>query len=119
MFDTAFEKLGLRESDRSRIVMIGNNLKKDIGTTAIRNRYEAYGFLADRYQPITQATKDLKKDMDNYLEDLSANDHAAMMKSAALVITLEDLIVSVAKMAAEAMRIHEDLSKLEGIYHAD
>ncbi len=30
MFDTAFEKLGLTEEDKPRIVMIGNNLKKDI-----------------------------------------------------------------------------------------
>jgi len=30
MFQSAFEKLNLTESDRSRIVMVGNNLKKDI-----------------------------------------------------------------------------------------
>lgn len=30
MFETAMEKLGLTEADKSRIVMIGNNLKKDI-----------------------------------------------------------------------------------------
>lgn len=30
MFETAFRKLGLGEEDKSRIVMIGNNLKKDI-----------------------------------------------------------------------------------------
>ena len=30
MFETAYEKLGLTEADKSRIVMIGNNLKKDI-----------------------------------------------------------------------------------------
>ncbi len=30
MFETAMEKLSLTEADKSRIVMIGNNLKKDI-----------------------------------------------------------------------------------------
>ena len=30
MFETAYEKLGLTEADKRRIVMIGNNLKKDI-----------------------------------------------------------------------------------------
>ena len=30
MFETAFEKLHLTDADRSRVVMIGNNLKKDI-----------------------------------------------------------------------------------------
>ena len=30
MFETAFDRLGLTEADRGRIVMIGNNLKKDI-----------------------------------------------------------------------------------------
>lgn len=30
MFETACEKLGLQEQDKHRIVMIGNNLKKDI-----------------------------------------------------------------------------------------
>ena len=30
MFETAYEKLGLTEEDKKRIVMIGNNLKKDI-----------------------------------------------------------------------------------------
>lgn len=30
MFETAYEKLHLTENDKSRIVMIGNNLKKDI-----------------------------------------------------------------------------------------
>ena len=30
MFETAYEKLGLTDADRKRIVMIGNNLKKDI-----------------------------------------------------------------------------------------
>ncbi len=30
MFETAFEKLGLTEADKTRIVMIGNNLKKDV-----------------------------------------------------------------------------------------
>lgn len=30
MFETAMEKLGLTEEDKPRIVMIGNNLKKDI-----------------------------------------------------------------------------------------
>ena len=30
MFETAYEKLNLTDSDRNRIVMIGNNLKKDI-----------------------------------------------------------------------------------------
>ena len=30
MFETAFEKLQLTDADRSRVVMIGNNLKKDI-----------------------------------------------------------------------------------------
>ncbi len=30
MFETAYEKLNLTEIDKSRIVMIGNNLKKDI-----------------------------------------------------------------------------------------
>ena len=30
MFETAYEKLGLTETDKSRIVMIGNNLKKDV-----------------------------------------------------------------------------------------
>ena len=30
MFETAFEKLHLTEADRGRVVMIGNNLKKDI-----------------------------------------------------------------------------------------
>lgn len=30
MFETAYEKLNLTEADRKRIVMIGNNLKKDI-----------------------------------------------------------------------------------------
>ena len=30
MFETAYEKLGLTEADKSRIVMIGNNLKKDV-----------------------------------------------------------------------------------------
>ncbi len=30
MFETAYEKLGLGETDKRRIVMIGNNLKKDI-----------------------------------------------------------------------------------------
>ena len=30
MFVTAYEKLGLTEADKIRIVMIGNNLKKDI-----------------------------------------------------------------------------------------
>ena len=29
MFETAYEKLGLTEEDKKRIVMIGNNLKKD------------------------------------------------------------------------------------------
>ena len=30
MFETAYEKLGLTGADKARIVMIGNNLKKDI-----------------------------------------------------------------------------------------
>lgn len=30
MFETAYQKLNLTESDKHRIVMIGNNLKKDI-----------------------------------------------------------------------------------------
>ena len=30
MFETAYEKLNLTEADKSRIVMVGNNLKKDI-----------------------------------------------------------------------------------------
>ena len=30
MFETAYEKLNLTEADKARIVMIGNNLKKDI-----------------------------------------------------------------------------------------
>ena len=30
MFETAYKKLGLTDADKSRIVMIGNNLKKDI-----------------------------------------------------------------------------------------
>ena len=30
MFETAYEKLNLTEADKHRIVMIGNNLKKDI-----------------------------------------------------------------------------------------
>lgn len=30
MFETAYRKLGLTEADKKRIVMIGNNLKKDI-----------------------------------------------------------------------------------------
>ena len=30
MFETAYEKLGLTEADKSRIVMIGNNLNKDV-----------------------------------------------------------------------------------------
>lgn len=30
MFETAYEKLGLTDADKSRIVMIGNNLKKDV-----------------------------------------------------------------------------------------
>ena len=30
MFETAYEKMGLTEADKHRIVMIGNNLKKDI-----------------------------------------------------------------------------------------
>ena len=30
MFETAYEKLGLTEADKRRIVMIGNNLKKDV-----------------------------------------------------------------------------------------
>ena len=30
MFETAYQKLGLTEADKRRIVMIGNNLKKDI-----------------------------------------------------------------------------------------
>jgi len=30
MFETAYEKLGLTEADKKRIVMIGNNLKKDV-----------------------------------------------------------------------------------------
>ncbi len=30
MFETAFRLLGLTEADRSRVVMIGNNLKKDV-----------------------------------------------------------------------------------------
>ena len=30
MFETACEKLGLTEADKKRVVMIGNNLKKDI-----------------------------------------------------------------------------------------
>lgn len=30
MFLTAFEKLGLTEKDKRRVVMVGNNLKKDI-----------------------------------------------------------------------------------------
>lgn len=30
MFETAYRKMGLTEADRSRIVMVGNNLKKDI-----------------------------------------------------------------------------------------
>lgn len=30
MFETAYERLGLSENDKKRIVMIGNNLKKDI-----------------------------------------------------------------------------------------
>lgn len=36
MFDTAMKKMGLQESDRPFIVMIGNNLKKDV---AGANRY--------------------------------------------------------------------------------
>ncbi|MBD5459738.1 MAG: HAD hydrolase-like protein [Lachnospiraceae bacterium] len=36
MFDTAMEKMGLTEADKPHIVMIGNNLKKDI---AGANRY--------------------------------------------------------------------------------
>ncbi len=36
MFDTAMEKMGLGEADKPRIVMVGNNLKKDI---AGANRY--------------------------------------------------------------------------------
>lgn len=30
MFETAYEKLGLTEADKKRIVMIGNNMKKDV-----------------------------------------------------------------------------------------
>ena len=30
MFETAYETLGLTDADKSRIVMIGNNLKKDV-----------------------------------------------------------------------------------------
>lgn len=36
MFDTAMEKMGLKEEDKPYIVMIGNNLKKDV---AGANRY--------------------------------------------------------------------------------
>lgn len=31
MFETAMQKLGLTDNDKNRIVMIGNNLRKDIG----------------------------------------------------------------------------------------
>ena len=34
MFETAYEKLNLTDSDKNRIVMIGNNLKKDKGVVA-------------------------------------------------------------------------------------
>ena len=30
MFETAMEKLGLKEADKSRVIMVGNNLKRDI-----------------------------------------------------------------------------------------
>ena len=30
MFETAYEKLGLTDADKRRIVMVGNNLKKDV-----------------------------------------------------------------------------------------
>lgn len=30
MFETAFEKMGLTEEDKPRIIMVGNNLKKDV-----------------------------------------------------------------------------------------
>ncbi len=36
MFDAAMEKMGLGEDDKSRIIMVGNNLKKDV---AGANRY--------------------------------------------------------------------------------
>ncbi len=36
MFETAFQKLGLTEADKPRVVMVGNNLKRDV---AGANRY--------------------------------------------------------------------------------
>ena len=30
MFETAFKELGLHEEDKPRVIMIGNNLKRDI-----------------------------------------------------------------------------------------
>ena len=57
MFETAYQKLNLTESDKRRIVMIGNNLKKDIaganrqGLTSVWLDWSPHSFQEPDWEP--------------------------------------------------------------------
>lgn len=84
--------------------------KEEVGEKKVRNRHEAYGFLADAYVTVQRSMKNVKDSMTDLLNTLPVpDDSAAVDKVESASNALADAIVATVRMAAEARRISGDL----------
>lgn len=75
----------------------------------VKNRYEGYGILTERFALINGAMKDVKKGMDTLMGTLSGNDSAAADAVAFIDNSLSALVKTTVQMSAEARRTADDL----------
>lgn len=86
-------------------------LSSQIEDKRIKNRHEGYGILAERFIKVNAGLKNVKDEMGVFLRLLSTGDREAMDAVEKINHVLSDMITDAVKMAAESLRISNDLYK--------
>ena len=83
--------------------------KDRVGKDTVKNRFEGYGLLAERYAALSRTVKMVANDMKEFSSILPVDDIRAVDTAANIDNSLRLVIKAALEMSAEARRIGDDL----------
>lgn len=99
----------LEENVNIMISFAHKQLEASVGDNIVKNRYEGYGLLSEKFTGLAKAIKEVGNGMSTFLKFMPLGDSRAIDAVASIENSLADVTKQAVQMAAEAHRINDDL----------
>lgn len=83
--------------------------REAVGDDPVKNRYEGYGLLVERFAGLQNAVKVVNNEIQNYQKILPISDVRAVDSASSIENALTNVITSALQMAAESKRVSDDM----------